>query len=193
MARHEEDREDLFAELKSFSPRWELRLDHEPEPVVVGQRQDGRLAIYFAQDPCFHFDGASRLLRAFVQGSLYRTQGTSLARLQRRRTPGQTQLVRSDLQGPQLEEFLQQAGNRIQRLGETLHSCERSRLSDESRDLGDVNGSGSGEGQPVLPAPSVRVVRAVKGPVPMLFEVADRILTQVLPLRLAPAYPTRRR
>lgn len=166
MARREEDREDLFAELALWVPRWELRVPHEVLPVVLAQRSDGRLAIYFGQDPCFHFNEAGQLLRAFIDGSLYRTQGDMLARLQRQRRPGETQLLRTDLRDVALREFLLQVSFRIQLFVDSLLQ---------------------------LDAADVLVLRATEPGRESLTRVASWLSDHLHPLQLAPAYPTRKR
>ncbi|WP_437202618.1 hypothetical protein [Planctomicrobium sp. SH664] len=106
MARNESDREDLYAELQSAAVRWELERTGHASPVVAGLRSGERFSIYFTPDCCFHFDSEYRLQRAFVDNSLYRTQGSTLARLVRVRTPEETQLLRTDLDPPALSGFL---------------------------------------------------------------------------------------
>jgi hypothetical protein len=122
MARNESDREDLFEELASARLRWELAVDGELDPVVAGVRSEGRFSIFFGPDPCYHFDGQGRLKRAFVQGHLYRTQGNTLARLHRRRTPEETQLIRHDLDASELDDFLTTMHDRLRQLDDRLRA-----------------------------------------------------------------------
>jgi hypothetical protein len=122
MARHEADREDLMREATALRERVELEVPHETEPVVAGFRQAGRLSLYFGQDPAFHFDPEGGLRRAFCGGDLYRSQGTTLARLRRQRTPHATNLVRHDLTPDELDAFLRQMRSRLQRLLAALQS-----------------------------------------------------------------------
>lgn len=123
MARHEADREDLMAEATALSPRLELAVPEEPEPVVAGFR-GARLSLYFGGDPVYHFDEARRLRRAFVGGQLYRTQGQTLARLTRVRTTATTDLVRRDLSPDELAGFLADMRQRVGQLADVL-STER--------------------------------------------------------------------
>jgi len=106
MARHEEDREDLLAEATALVPRAELRLPGEESLLVVGWRREGRRSLYFGPDRVYHFDAAGRLRKAYVEGYLFRSQGTTLARLLRNRTSTETQLLRHDLDAGELTEFL---------------------------------------------------------------------------------------
>lgn len=106
MARHESDREDLFAELRSALPRWEIEIPSGGMPVVAGIRSEARFSVYFSGEQCYHFDAANRLRRAYVRGHLYRAQGETLACLRRNRTPEETQLLRRDLNQDELSCFL---------------------------------------------------------------------------------------
>jgi hypothetical protein len=105
MARIEADREDLMREAVALVRRVAFRAPHRAQPIVAGYRATGWLSIYFGPDPVYQFDDRSRLRRAFVDGVLYRTQGTTLAQLVRQRTPTETVLVRRDLDERELAEF----------------------------------------------------------------------------------------
>lgn len=120
MARREIEREDLMRDARALARRIELRLPDEPEPVVAGFRPRGIVSVYFGADPVFHFDERARLRRAFVGGALYRSQGSTLARLVRRRTECETELRRHDLTPPELREFLARTSQRIERLGRAI-------------------------------------------------------------------------
>ena len=120
MARQEEDREDLMREATALSPRIELVLPGEAETLVAGSRADGRLSLYFGSDPAFHFDAEGRLRRAYCEGHLYRSQGTTLARLTRHRTAEETQLQRHDLNPAELEAFLRVMRERLESLRQAL-------------------------------------------------------------------------
>lgn len=115
MAREEADREDLLRELAALTPRIELELlaGCARQNVVAGRRRDGGLSIYIGSDPVYHFDSVGRLRRAFVEGDLYRSQGTTLARLTRRRGEHETELLRHDLTPDELVPFLAQMTGRI--------------------------------------------------------------------------------
>ncbi|MBC8114792.1 MAG: hypothetical protein H7062_10470 [Candidatus Saccharimonas sp.] len=105
MARLESDREDLMAEAVALVRRVELRTPGRNGTVVVGFRTNGWLSIYLGPDPMYQFDELGRLRRAFMDGLLYRTQGTTLAQLRRERTDVETTLLRRDLTEPELAEF----------------------------------------------------------------------------------------
>lgn len=121
MARHEEDREDLLAEAVAYPRRAEWFVPGEPVPVVVGLR-DRSLVIYFGPDPVFQFDSEGRLRRGFVDGALYRSQGTTLARLERERTPEQTILHRHDLSATDCDRLLNEIADRLRALRVALES-----------------------------------------------------------------------
>ncbi|MDX1967971.1 MAG: hypothetical protein SFV23_12415 [Planctomycetaceae bacterium] len=105
MARHEADREDLFAEVVALTRRLAGRVSETGPLIVAGYRENGWLSVYLGPDPMYQFDEFGRLRRAFRDGLLYRTQGTTLARLRRERTPATTELLRSDLTSSELGEF----------------------------------------------------------------------------------------
>jgi hypothetical protein len=113
MARHEADREDLMSEAVSLVRRAEFVTPGEVELVVAGFKASGDMSIYFGADPVFHFDALGRMRRAWCQGLLYRTQGTTLARLARQRSKTATRLVRHDLSPDELHPFLAMSGERL--------------------------------------------------------------------------------
>ncbi len=113
MARHEADREDLFAEAVALVRRVELETPDIDQTIVAGFKRDGGLSLYFGGDPVYHFDAQGRLKRAFRAGRLYRTQGDTLAELVRERTPTETILRRRDLPPQQREMFLKDMQNRL--------------------------------------------------------------------------------
>ncbi|MCA9074152.1 MAG: hypothetical protein KDA93_03900 [Planctomycetaceae bacterium] len=106
--RLEADREDLMREATALRQRAEFRAPGQVDSVIAGYRSDGSLSIYFGPDPCLHFNSALQLRRAYVDGYLYRTQGTTLARLHRDRSGKQVELRRHDLSPTELERFLDQ-------------------------------------------------------------------------------------
>jgi hypothetical protein len=105
MARHEADREDLFAEASGLVRKLEGHVADSGPAVLAGFRPDGVLVVYFGSDPMVQFDRSGRLRRAFVDGQLYRAHGTTLARLTRSRTADETALVRHDLSADELRDF----------------------------------------------------------------------------------------
>lgn len=105
MARHEADREDLWAEAVNMTSRAELTVEGFPQPLLVGFRENRWFSIYFGQDIMLQFTPEGGLRRAYRNGELYRTQGTTLARLRRFRTDAETTLLRSDLSPDELNEF----------------------------------------------------------------------------------------
>jgi hypothetical protein len=124
MSRHEADREDLFAEATALTTRIELMLPGDTQPVVAGCRPTGAWSIYFGGDPCYHFDADRRLRRAFAGGDLYRTQGDTLARLNRERTDDEIVLQRSDLRPAERAAFVEHMQARLSTLLRALQSGE---------------------------------------------------------------------
>jgi hypothetical protein len=120
MARTESDREDLMREAVALPRRVQLQIDGHDDPVVAGFFRDDRLAIYFGEDPVFQFDADGRLRRAFVNGRLYRTQGSTLAELSRIRSADSTELSRHDLSSAELEAFVREMENHLRALRQSI-------------------------------------------------------------------------
>ncbi|MBX3439624.1 MAG: hypothetical protein KF861_19200 [Planctomycetaceae bacterium] len=120
--RIEVDREDLMREATALRQRAEFRVPGENETVVVGYRSNSSLSIYFGPDPVFQFDRDGRLRRAFVDGNLFRTQGDTLARLQRVRSSASVELQRHDLSTSECHAFLERSRLRLSRFLEALKS-----------------------------------------------------------------------
>ena len=141
MARHEADREDLLAEARALSPRAEWSIPDTTDVVTAGLRRDRFVSIYFGGDPCYHFDNKGRLRRAFVDGALYRTQGTTLARLVRERTETKMTLRRTDLSETEVDMLL---GNMQSRLIGFLDDVDFGRaqvvrsVADETAEVGEI-------------------------------------------------------
>lgn len=121
MARVEADREDLFRESVAMVRRIEFHVKDENHPVLVGYRPTRWLSIYFGADLMYQFDERGRLRRAYADGILYRTQGSVLAQLERRRTDSETTLVRNDLDGQRLSDFRQRTHDDLRRFQVALH------------------------------------------------------------------------
>jgi hypothetical protein len=122
VARHEADREDLMAEATALRRRVEFFVDGQPEPIVAGIRDGSHWSVYFGPDPVYHFDAAGALRRAYVGGCLYRSQGTTLAQLDRVRTGDEVVLQRRDLTPAELEGFVSDMLQRLQHLQKALES-----------------------------------------------------------------------
>lgn len=120
MARTESDREDMIREATAMRNRIEWQLPDKPEPVFAGVRSDGSLAIYFGADPVFQFTASGGLRRAYSDGFLYRTQGTTLARLKRDRSAESTVLLRTDLTPSELAAFLDRMDEYLTRLRQSI-------------------------------------------------------------------------
>lgn len=124
MARIEEDREDLMKDATAYQKRIEISINDETNSVIVGVKADGSMSVYFGADPVFHFNSHRLLKRCFVGGLLYRTQGTTLAKLQRERSDEATTLLRHDLSSDELSQFLLSTKKRLHRLFDHLCSGE---------------------------------------------------------------------
>ena len=120
MARHESDREDLMKEATALVRRVEFESPTASENIIAGFRSNGWLSIYLGPDPVYHFDAETRLRRAYVDGSLYRTQGNTLARLTRHRLPDVTELQRHDLDATELSHFLDHMQSQLQSFHDAL-------------------------------------------------------------------------
>lgn len=122
MARRERHRDDLFAEISTFSPRWELWLRSPQELVVAGCRSDGRWSLYRQNGDYLQFLNDGYLRRAYWEDAMLLSTGTGLARLSRRRTESETVLLRSELMPRELGEFLAASRNLLQVLSDALTS-----------------------------------------------------------------------
>lgn len=105
MARHEADREDLWAEAVGMTSRAELLSEPNRPPVIVGFRPNGWFSLYFGQDLMLQFTLKGSLRRAYRDGDLFRTQGTTVSRLRRHRTDSETTLLRHDLSRNEFHQF----------------------------------------------------------------------------------------
>ena len=126
MARQEEDREDLLAEATALVERVELRSAAFTDPVVVGFRSQGAASFYFGAQPAYHFTAAAELRRAYAGGLLYKAERGKLVSLDRRRSAGQVQLIRHELDAAETHQFLLVLSNTLQALRESLDAkkCE---------------------------------------------------------------------
>lgn len=120
MARQSSDREDLMAEAVTLAPRVALLVPGIADEIVAGRRIDGRWSVYCGSDPVYHFDPQDRLRRAFIGGNLYRSQGTTLARLTRQETATETVLVRHDLDSVELATVLDDMRTFLAHLADAL-------------------------------------------------------------------------
>ncbi|MCX7419759.1 MAG: hypothetical protein NT013_09515 [Planctomycetia bacterium] len=137
MARHESDREDLMQEATGLIRRVEWQVQFQAEVIVAGFKRTGAWSIYFGADPVYQFDIDGRLRRAFAHGDLWRTQGTTLARLKRERTETESGFQRHDLTNSELIEFLREVRQRLEALLKSL-DCGVARLLRQVPDEADV-------------------------------------------------------
>jgi len=128
MSRIEADKEDLIRDGTALVHRGEfvwtapLETEWEWQVVTVGFRRDGAASFYFNQDPFYQFESNGLLRRAHCDGFLYRSQSTTLARLDRTRTTQVTTLQRQDLSPQQLAEFHERMLGQLQALHEHLQT-----------------------------------------------------------------------
>lgn len=137
MARIESDREDLIAEATGLVRRAEWRVPFQSELVVAGFKRNGAWSIYWGTDPVYQFEVDGRLRRAFAHGSLWRTQGTTLARLERERTEAETALKRHDLTESELVTFLAEVRQHLETLLNSL-DCDTAQLLRQVPEAADV-------------------------------------------------------
>jgi hypothetical protein len=105
MARNEADREDLIREAVALTERVELFVPGFEDLITIGFRSNRAMSIFVGQDPVYQFDPSGRLRRAFVDGFLFRSQHSGLARLERVRNESNVQLLRYDLSSSECSAF----------------------------------------------------------------------------------------
>lgn len=160
MAQLEADKEDLIREASALVDRFEFGSVPPGDPktaptgaspqtvdsdgsdrIVAGYRRNDSFSIYFGQNPFYQFTSDLGLRRAWEDGFLFRSEGTTLARLQRRRSASVTQLVRTDLDAVQLDEFQRRMTQRLQQFETQLrdgHSKVLRSVSETGRTAADV-------------------------------------------------------
>lgn len=116
MARNEADREDLMREAVALTERVELSVPGFEELITIGFRSNGAMSIFVGQDPVYQFDPSGRLRRAFMDGFLFRSQHSGLARLERVRNESEVQLLRYDLPPQECSAFQQGMKNALSRI-----------------------------------------------------------------------------
>src|SRR5579862_7381213 len=89
--------EDRIRDATALVERIELRSAEGGQTIDAGFRDDGRLSLYFGDDPYYQFDAAGRLRRSFVDGRIVLSQGSGLKALTRERTSETSVLNRHDL------------------------------------------------------------------------------------------------
>jgi len=107
-------------EATALRQRVEIRNGSDEETIIAGFRDDGRFSIYFGPDPVYHFSDEGQLRRGYVGGHLFRTQGSTLARLTRQRSEQQSNLMRHDLDEEELQQFLTAMDRRLSELSQFL-------------------------------------------------------------------------
>lgn len=135
MARNESDREDLMSEAVSLIRRIEYLTPVLNGPIVAGFNSFGWLFIYVGNDVMYRFDEQGLLRRAFVDGMLYRTEGSALAMLERRRTLEsnevgaipKTTLIRRNLSSEELDDFRQRMDRELTVVNEAIQNLTATR------------------------------------------------------------------
>ena len=127
MARQESDKEDLIRDATALIERTEFVLTDDDAVLTVGFFRDGRMVVYFDQDPFYQFDVKGRLRRAFENGILFRSQGTTLSRMTRTRTDEsdanrQVVLKRTNLNSESLSTFRERMCERLRGLQDAIAS-----------------------------------------------------------------------
>ncbi len=135
MARYETDRDNLIQEATAFVRRVEFRVPFLNEPIVAGFKRSGAWSVYFAADPVFQFDAESRLRRAYVNGFLFRTQGSTLARLERSQMFDETTLRRHDLTDRELFAFRERMCDQLSQ----LHAAMENGFSEPLRQVPELD------------------------------------------------------
>lgn len=129
MARNEADHEDLMRDAVSLVKRIEFRHPSRSEPSLVGFNALGWLFVYLGTDPMYRFDEQGRLRRAFVDGRLLRTEGDTLATMERQRNSegdpkvARSTLLRRDLSPSELDAFRARMRRDLVELSEGLVSA----------------------------------------------------------------------
>lgn len=122
MARYEADREDIMREAIALRRRIAIKVPGVEDPIVCGVRSTGRWSFYLDPNRVYQFDEKLRLRRAYLACFLYRTQGTTLARMDRERTDTETTLVRNDLDAEELASVLAEMRTCLANLLDQLQS-----------------------------------------------------------------------
>jgi hypothetical protein len=114
--------EDRMQDAVALVERIELRGRAITPTIEAGFRSDGRLSLFFGDDPYYQFDPEGRLRRAFVDGQIFLTTGSGLKSLTRGRGTKATILVRHDLASTEAEQFLRTMLDHVGRLRQAIAS-----------------------------------------------------------------------
>lgn len=126
MARQETDKEDLIRDATALVERAEIICEEWSTIITIGFFRDGRCAVYIDQDPFYQFDSSGLLRRAFESGFLYRSQGSTLAQINRRRSTSKNSetetvvLCRNDLSVSELHQFRERMTLHLNRLHNSI-------------------------------------------------------------------------
>ena len=109
--------QDIFDEINGWPQRskWGA-VDSLESPLVFGLRPAGELTVYLGDDHHYQFDDLGRLRRGFVNGCLYRSEGSFLSELTRHRTETETILRRRDLPPEETSQFISTMQSQLRRL-----------------------------------------------------------------------------
>ncbi len=120
MARHEQDREDILREATALVERAEFVIGGYDQPIVIGFRRDGSGSIFVGPDPVYQYNSMLELRRAFIEGRLIKAEHGRLAVLTRRRTGGEVQLLRHDLNETETATLIDELKDNLRRLRDAI-------------------------------------------------------------------------
>ena len=132
MARQESDKEDLIRDATALVERAEIFCEGWSTIITIGFFRDSRCSIYFDQDPFYQYDANGLLRRAFENGFLYRSLGSRLAQIDRRRSTSEDSetssvvLHRTDLTVAELQRFRERMTIHVARLRTAINRAEYS-------------------------------------------------------------------
>ncbi|MCC9600322.1 hypothetical protein LOC67_07095 [Stieleria sp. JC731] len=136
MAKNTQDREDLLRDGVAMPIRGRIWIqsqngDNQPESgskleVVIGFRRDGRLSLYWDQDPVFQFDANQRLRRVFINDRAYRAEAGRLCLIEKQSEGtgpvSRLQLNSTALQASTESEIVAILRQRLEQIKEALNS-----------------------------------------------------------------------
>ncbi|OYP28447.1 hypothetical protein [Rhodopirellula sp. MGV] len=139
MAKNTQDREDLLRDGVAMVVRGRIWLEKLTEDgvvvegnpddqleIVIGFRRDGRLSLYWDQDPVFQFDADQALRRVYLGGKAYRAEGGRLCLIEKRSNErvavSRLQLETTALSTTSEAAILQRLGDCLQQVAQRLNA-----------------------------------------------------------------------
>ena len=125
-------------EAVAFPYRSEFRVPGVADLVTIGFRSTGAMSVFLGQDPVYQFDPQGRLRRAFADGFLFRSEHSTLSRLERVRSAQSTQLRRDDLGPEELAAFRDRMVDQLTGIAASIReqTAERIRAIPQDYDSG---------------------------------------------------------